>query len=160
MSELVNDLPRRETGVRGGAGDEHLAARPLREIRKRAGHFGGHANRSTWIVNHRNDGDDVDGDVDAAGEGRDLFRRQPAPRVDAVGQNDDGTSLRNPTLAGAFGRHQLRRVGDGIVQRCLSVGRLDAIQCRVERRQVRGERRDTVETRIEAEECRLVARPQ
>src|SRR4030095_16298061 len=45
MSKLVNDLPRGKAGVRGGAGDEHRAARPLREIRKRAGHFRGHGNR-------------------------------------------------------------------------------------------------------------------
>ena len=100
------------------------------------------------IVHRRHHGDDVDRDVDAAGNGRNFRRRQPALRIDAVGQDHNRRTLRN--LAAACRRlgHRLCRFRDRVEERRLSERRLDLVYLRLETLEVGREVGDLLATRV------------
>ena len=160
MPHLPDDLPRRNARVRRRDGDEDIAAGPPRQIREPAAHRAGAVVGVTRIVHRRHHGHDVDRDVDAAGDSRDFRRRQPALRIDAVGDDDDGGALRQPAFARRRCRDDLGRLGDGVVKRRLPKRLLDLVDLALQPLEVAGEAGDLLELGVEREHRGFIARLQ
>ena len=93
MPQLRDDLPRRLARYRGADRGKDFPSGPPRQVAETAGlqrvdpvFVDG---RRARAIERRDDEHDVDGDVDPAGDARDLFGRQPARVVGAIREGDD-----------------------------------------------------------------------
>jgi hypothetical protein len=154
MTQLVQNLARREAALRRRAGDERVPAGPVGQIHQRSGQTracgrsrGGLGRR---IVDGRNNSENVDRHVDPAGDGGNLRRLHPAPVVAAVGEDHHRAA---PPLAYPDALGGLR---DRIVQR-RRAKRDDRRHRFRQRLEIVRERHRFVEACVEGENGRLVA---
>jgi len=155
MPQLVDDLPRRDAALSRRACHENVSAGPGGEIGERTGERDA-LDRvcrrfRRRIVDRRDNTKDVDRDVDAAGDRRDIRRLEMAGVIGAVGQDDDRAAA-SLALADAA-----RRQRDRVVQRGLAE-RHQAVHGIGQRAQADGEGGALVQVRVERVDRRFVTR--